>query len=142
MSTIRLRSLATGVIAVAAAVTLSACGSSGTANADLANGKDQFTKKCGSCHTMKAAGTVGVIGPNLDDAFRGSRAEGYPSSTFEGVVRQWIAKAEQVREPVMPRNLVTGKDADDVAAYVAVSAGVGAKPGELTDSPVVSASTK
>ncbi len=82
MSTIRLRSLATGVIAVAAAVTLSACGSSGTANADLANGKDQFTKKCGSCHTMKAAGTVGVIGPNLDDAFRGSRAEGYPSSTF------------------------------------------------------------
>jgi mono/diheme cytochrome c family protein len=30
------------------------------------NGKALFKKNCGSCHTLKAAGTKGKIGPNLD----------------------------------------------------------------------------
>jgi cbb3-type cytochrome c oxidase subunit III len=30
------------------------------------NGKTIFTTTCGSCHTLKAAGTKGTIGPNLD----------------------------------------------------------------------------
>ena len=30
------------------------------------NGKQIFTAKCGSCHTLKDAGTNGTIGPNLD----------------------------------------------------------------------------
>jgi mono/diheme cytochrome c family protein len=30
------------------------------------NGKDIFQKKCASCHTLKAAGATGTIGPNLD----------------------------------------------------------------------------
>jgi mono/diheme cytochrome c family protein len=30
------------------------------------NGKQIFTVKCGGCHTLKAAGTSGTIGPNLD----------------------------------------------------------------------------
>jgi cytochrome c6 len=30
------------------------------------NGKDIFTANCGSCHTLKAAGTSGTVGPNLD----------------------------------------------------------------------------
>jgi mono/diheme cytochrome c family protein len=30
------------------------------------NGKQIFTAKCGGCHTLKAAGTNGTIGPNLD----------------------------------------------------------------------------
>ena len=30
------------------------------------NGKDIFVANCGSCHTLKDAGTNGTVGPNLD----------------------------------------------------------------------------
>jgi mono/diheme cytochrome c family protein len=30
-------------------------------------GKTVFTATCGSCHTLKAAGTSGEVGPNLDE---------------------------------------------------------------------------
>jgi mono/diheme cytochrome c family protein len=30
-------------------------------------GKTVFTTTCGSCHTLKAAGTSGEVGPNLDE---------------------------------------------------------------------------
>ena len=33
----------------------------------VAEGKTVFTTNCGSCHTLKAAGTSGKIGPNLDE---------------------------------------------------------------------------
>lgn len=32
-----------------------------------AEGKTVFTTNCGSCHTLKAAGTSGTVGPNLDE---------------------------------------------------------------------------
>lgn len=32
-----------------------------------AEGKEVFTSTCGSCHTLKAAGTSGEVGPNLDE---------------------------------------------------------------------------
>jgi mono/diheme cytochrome c family protein len=32
-----------------------------------AEGKEVFTSNCGSCHTLKAAGTTGTVGPNLDE---------------------------------------------------------------------------
>jgi cytochrome c6 len=32
-----------------------------------AEGKTVFSANCGSCHTLKAAGTSGEIGPNLDE---------------------------------------------------------------------------
>jgi mono/diheme cytochrome c family protein len=57
--------------------------------------------------------------PNLDNAFRGARQQGFKESEFQGVVEDWIKNAE----PPMPRNLLTGKDAQDVAAYVASVAG-------------------
>jgi mono/diheme cytochrome c family protein len=31
------------------------------------HGRDLFVQHCGSCHTFDAAGTVGQIGPNLED---------------------------------------------------------------------------
>jgi mono/diheme cytochrome c family protein len=33
----------------------------------VAEGKTVFTSNCGSCHTLKAAGTSGNVGPNLDE---------------------------------------------------------------------------
>ena len=39
------------------------------AQGDPANGKGVFVKgPCAGCHTLKAAGTHGTVGPNLDDA--------------------------------------------------------------------------
>jgi cytochrome c6 len=32
-----------------------------------AEGKEVFATTCGSCHTLKAAGTSGEVGPNLDE---------------------------------------------------------------------------
>ena len=34
----------------------------------------RFVAKCGSCHTLARAGTTGVTGPNLDEAFQQARA--------------------------------------------------------------------
>ena len=117
------------------------CGTGGLAskNADAAHGKELFQQKCGSCHTLADAGTQGTIGPNLDDAFAGPRAQGFKESTIRNVVRDQILFAisnpvgviegpngQEQRAPGMPAKLVTGSDAQDVAAYVASVAGVAA----------------
>jgi cbb3-type cytochrome c oxidase subunit III len=38
----------------------------GGGGAQPTSGKDIFTANCGSCHTLKDAGTSGTVGPNLD----------------------------------------------------------------------------
>lgn len=109
------------MLLVAGAVT--ACGGTGVAKpgeADLANGKTQFQSKCGACHILEDAGTNGTLGPNLDEAAAGDRIAGLKVSSFEALVRQQIDEAD----PPMPRHLVKGDDARDVAAYVASVAGV------------------
>jgi mono/diheme cytochrome c family protein len=101
----------------------SACGGTGVAKpgeADLANGKTLFQGKCGACHVLEDAGTNGTVGPNLDEAAAGDRIAGLKVSSFEALVRQQIDEAD----PPMPRHLVKGDDARDVAAYVASVAGV------------------
>ncbi len=88
---------------------------------DLGKGKRLFVERCGSCHTMADAGTQGKVGPNLDDAFSASRAQGFEESTFDQVVRWQIAYPGIGLG--MPADLVTGEDAQDVASYVARYAG-------------------
>lgn len=102
---------------------LSGCGGTGVpsaASVDLTKGKQLFTATCGSCHTLADAGTGGTIGPDLDSAYAGDRIIGMKNSSFEALVRQQIDLAD----PPMPRHLLTGADANDVAAYVAKVAGV------------------
>jgi len=105
---------------------------------NVVNGKEQFVAKCGSCHTLARAGTTGVTGPNLDEAFQRARIDGFGQDTFEGVVHRQILHpairpqfdpATGKELPLMPADLVTGEDAEDVAAYVAQAA---AKGGEDT----------
>ena len=129
------RALTIAIAAIAAVVLLGAgCGETvgyteGTG--DKANGKELFTAKCGSCHTLADAGTTGTIGPNLDDAFAESRRNGLGESTFVQVVRDQIAYAIEETStgaPGMPADIVTGQDADDVASYVASVAGTGKAP--------------
>jgi cbb3-type cytochrome c oxidase subunit III len=112
-----------------AAFLLAGCGTGGIANphADQQAGQKLFTQKCGGCHTLAAAGTSATVGPNLDDAFGSDRKQGFKQSTIQNVVLDQIRQASAP----MPRNLVKGDDAQNVAAFVAAVAGTGssnAKP--------------
>lgn len=117
------------------AVTLAACGTGGlaTGSADLENGRKLFQGKCAGCHTLSAAGAAGTIGPNLDDSFAQARQEGFKESAIREIVHEQILYPGQyATKPSsadflaanMPAKLVTGKDAVDVATYVAQNAGL------------------
>lgn len=106
---------------------LSACGSGGEQPADLVAGKQQFVEKCGACHVLHRAGTTGVTGPNLDDAFRQALADGMNRTTVRGAVYEQIlhpAKLASDDPAYMPPKLVEGRDARNVAAYVAAVTGL------------------
>jgi mono/diheme cytochrome c family protein len=127
----------------AAALLAAGCGTGGVASAgqapDTQSGEQLFKQSCGSCHTLQAAGTVGTIGPNLDDAFAASRQEGFSDNSIENVVLDQIrlgsgslATYTTVKhgtgykpQTEMPANIVKGQDAVNVAAYVASVAGTG-----------------
>jgi mono/diheme cytochrome c family protein len=87
---------------------------------DVARGKELFTQRCGACHILENADTRGVQGPNLDLAFQQSIADGLGRSSIEGVVKKQIDLPQGGQ---MPADLVEGKDADAVAAYVASAIG-------------------
>lgn len=130
----RARLLLGAAVAVAALAGFTGCDLQ--ESADLDNGEQLFTQKCGTCHTLTGAGTTATIGPNLDTAFAASRASGMDQDTIEGVVESQIsnprpATPEQT-DVYMPANLVEGDDLTDVAAYVASIAGVpGIEPPEF-----------
>jgi len=110
-----------GLAAVAAAVLIAAAGCGRSRDPDLTNGKALFVQKCGSCHKLGRANTQGVQGPNLDEAFRAALAAGEKRDTVKGIVRRQIANVRTTS--IMPRNLVKGSDAADVAAYVSFATG-------------------
>jgi cbb3-type cytochrome c oxidase subunit III len=125
------------------------CGTGGVAagaqRPDTGRGQQLFSQSCAACHTLQAAGANGTIGPNLDNAFAGSRKQGYAQSSIENVVLDQIRLGSGpiatytngkkfTSQTTMPANLVKGQDAIDVAAYVASVAGVGgfaAAPGNV-----------
>jgi mono/diheme cytochrome c family protein len=117
VSPARNRALLAVLVPVAAVLALTACGRD---EADLSNGKAQFVQKCGSCHALDRAGTQGQTGPDLDAAFQAALRAGMNRETVQGVVRDQIANVR--RGSQMPEDLVTGKNARDVAAYVAFAA--------------------
>jgi plastocyanin/cytochrome c2 len=110
---------------------------------NLIAGKRAFVQKCGSCHVLARAGTKGNQGPNLDEAFRQSLADGMKRSTIEGVVHRQILQPNRRAQLdpqtgkeliAMPAKLVKGELAFDVSAYVAsVSAKSGDDTGRLAD---------
>ena len=130
------RTLRTRLLCLAAcgalAVGLGACENDNVdpKNADLIAGKKAFAQKCGSCHVLERAGTTGVQGPNLDEAFRQALRDGFGRDTIRGVVADQIEHPADVPEDspaYMPADLVEGRLVGDVAAYVAM---VAARPGE------------
>ena len=116
------------ILLAAATLLVAGCGGDDTTGQEGANrsqGKTLFVSgsegnaSCGSCHTLLDAGTAGTVGPNLDQAFGYSCAQGFAESTIYSIVLGQIDLAQGA----MPADLVTGQDAVDVAAYVASVAG-------------------
>ena len=121
-----------------AMIVLAGCGTTDSSpiNGDFQDrGRQLFNAKCGTCHKMAAAASVGEQGPDLDAAFRGARAVGMDEDTIRGVVTAQVEDPRPSEQDFpgvsMPAGLVEGNDLEDVAAYVARYAGVpGAKPPE------------
>jgi plastocyanin len=132
----RARHVVSVLIGAAVVGALGACGSE-ERDRDLIAGTQPFVQKCGACHTLARAGTKGTTGPNLDEAFRQALLSGMGRSTVEGVVHDQIIHPAILpkNDPAyMPPKLVTGDDAKNVAAYVALVAASGGKDeGRLAD---------
>src|SRR5207245_7292551 len=93
---------------------------------DLVAGKQMFVAKCGVCHVLNRAGTKGITGPNLDEAFKQSIKDGIGRSTVRGVVEKQILY--QNIKSLMFQLSKAGKiptdqrQADNIAAYVTYAA--------------------
>ena len=100
-------------------------------DADTERGRQLFQTNCGTCHALAEAGTSAQVGPDLDASFAAARETGMDQDTIEGVVERQIAlpRAPEKGDPdydkvFMPAEIVTGRDAIDVSAYVASVAGI------------------
>jgi mono/diheme cytochrome c family protein len=89
------------------------------------HGRQLFVQNCGSCHTLDAAGTVGNVGPNLGDI--AIDEQDVLAAIHRGGGRH--SKGQGTGPSgTMPPNLVTGKDAQDVANFVAANASGSSTP--------------
>lgn len=89
---------------------------------NLQQGKDLFVTNCGACHTLAEAGTDGVIGPNLDDLLAPPSASAPDPNTVKPRVLNAINGGLNGR---MPKGVVSGQQADQVATFVSQVAGQG-----------------
>jgi mono/diheme cytochrome c family protein len=96
----------------------SACGSEGVQVDD--RGAELFSERCSGCHTLDKAGAHGSIGerisgPNLD----------YRKETKTTVL--YAIRNGGFSGAIMPQNIAVGKDAEEIAEFVAEYAGTKAK---------------
>ena len=71
------------------------------------DGRQLFGEYCNQCHTLKAADTVGRVGPNLDE-LRPPYA----------LVANAVIQGRQRGNGTMPAGLVQGQDVNNVACFV------------------------
>jgi plastocyanin len=110
---------AVAALLAAVAVSITGCAVKGADNANLIVGKQAFVAKCGSCHTLARAETKGIVGPNLDEVFRASVAEGLQRNAVRTVVEGQVQNPNP--DGVMPKDLAGGATLTNIAAYVAQS---------------------
>jgi mono/diheme cytochrome c family protein len=100
--------------------------------ANLEAGQALFEINCGNCHTLYAAGTDGNFGPDLDELLAPT---GPPTgSTAEDTIEQLEGRVlNAIDEGVdssttpgrMPGEILSGEQAEEVAEFVAQTAGRG-----------------
>jgi mono/diheme cytochrome c family protein len=89
-------------------------------NAEQQKGRELFSHTCAVCHTLAATNSVGRIGPDLDVRV------GDDISTPAGrkaLVESAIAEGRARGLGQMPALLYQGKEAEEVASFVAAVAG-------------------
>jgi mono/diheme cytochrome c family protein len=114
--------LGVGVPAWAISQEGSESASPGEVPSNLQEGKDLFVTNCGACHTLAKAGTDGVIGPNLDDLLAPPSATAPDPTTIKPRVLSAIENGVGGR---MPKGVLSGQQADQVASFVSQVAGQG-----------------
>lgn len=86
-------------------------------------GRELFGAHCGVCHTLAAANAVGKVGPNLDTI---KPTDSLVLHTIQyGCLQNPPPGSQQscLGQGTMPANIIQGRDASDVAAFVAKVAG-------------------
>jgi mono/diheme cytochrome c family protein len=89
-------------------------------NARQQRGRDLFARSCAVCHTLAAVKSVGRIGPNLDVRV------GVDIATAAGrkaLVLSAISEGRARGLGQMPAQLYQGREAEEVAEFVAAVAG-------------------
>jgi cytochrome c6 len=84
----------------------------GAGGAAMAEGMTVFTTNCGSCHTLKAAGTTGNVGPNLDELM--------PS---ESTVEMQVINGGGPMPAFGKEEILSEEEVKAVSAYVSSEAG-------------------
>jgi mono/diheme cytochrome c family protein len=108
--------IAASFVALAAAAALTACGSEGvdvSGDEQVQHGAELFAERCSGCHTLTAAGAQGTgedelraQGPNLDQR----------AITYEDAL--YAIQNGGFSGSIMPQQIVTGDDAEAVAAFI------------------------
>jgi mono/diheme cytochrome c family protein len=96
--------------------------------ASLKEGQSLFQTNCGTCHTLYAAGTDGNYGPNLDEllAPSGEITGSAIKSTKERVLSAVEHGVDSTTTPGrMPAGILNQEQAEEVAEFVAHTAGEG-----------------
>ncbi len=83
--------------------------------------QELFANNCGTCHTLAAAATDGVVGPNLDDLLVPSGTN--TAELYEGNATRVLQAVVCGLEGRMPRGILEEEEAQDVAQFVAAYAG-------------------
>jgi mono/diheme cytochrome c family protein len=87
----------------------------GSVSASDQQGLELFQINCGACHTLAAAGTDGVIGPDLDARFGTGPKSTLEKSTYTTV----LSTIENGLGGRMPKGILQGAQAKAVAQFVA-----------------------
>jgi cytochrome c6 len=77
--------------------------------------KDIFATNCGACHTLAKAGTDGVVGPNLDKLLGNASPDANKQRALNAIQNGINGR--------MPKGILTGQEAEDVATFVGNVAG-------------------
>ena len=96
-------------------------------------GKDLFQNNCGACHTLAAAGTDGVVGPNLDELLVTGGINS--AEQFEGIYGRVLHAVNCGISGRMPKGILLGDEAKHVATFV------GAYAGQIGEGPTVDTAT-
>jgi quinohemoprotein ethanol dehydrogenase len=80
-------------------------------------GRQLFGETCASCHTLAAANAVGQIGPNLDEL-----------KPDTALVLNAIENGRSTPRGQMPGGLYSGREAEDLAAFIAAATNVRITP--------------